>query len=252
MSLPQTYQPDPRPSSQVPEPLVYPASPPRGSGTTLGTIVLAGLGCITVLAGVYYFTKRAVLNKAALKAEDKSFTEGTPQTIAKEIKMAFENDGWWGTDTQRLREALMSLKSQEQWESVKTEYEKLYSTVKTKASLIRDMSDELQSTEYKEMMQIVNSKPAKTGQSVPHLAQWRAWAKRFKAAFDKTYGFLPGTDSDAIDALLNEIPTQQEYINTAVTYKQTYNQNLNDDLKGEAEFGQYTEWIKKINAKPKK
>ena len=33
-------------------------------------------------------------------------------------------------------------------------------------------------------------------------------AKRLKAAFDKSYGFMPGTDEEAIKAVFSEIPTQ--------------------------------------------
>ncbi len=79
-----------------------------------------------------------------------------------------------------------------------------------------------------------------------------AWAKRLKAAFDKVYGFLPGTDADAIVAVFNEIPTQTAFIQTAVSYKKLYGTNMLEDMQSEAEFGQYADWMKIITQKKKK
>jgi hypothetical protein len=100
------------------------------------------------------------------------------------------------------------------------------------------------------MMQIINSKPLKKGQA-PQVNQFRAWAKRLKASFDKDYGFLPGTDSVAVKVTLEEIPTQSAFIKVGVEYKTLYGTNILDDLKGEAEFGQYNEWLQIIVKKRK-
>jgi len=159
--------------------------------------------------------------------------------------MAFDNDGWWGTNTDALREALISVPSQEEWDKIIKSYQKQYNS-----NLIRDMADELQSTEYNEMMQIINAKPVKKGQAPP-VTQYKAWAKRLKAAFDKEYGFLPGTDSVAVKVTLDEIPTQAAFVKVGVEYKTLYGTNLFDDLKSEGEFGQYDEWLQIIVKKRK-
>lgn len=204
-----------------------------------GLLIAAGVG------GTIWLGRKIILDVISNKEELKSFDEGAPATTAKQIKMAFENDGWWGTNTEALRRALMAVASQEEWDSVIQSYQKQYH-----ANLIRDMADELQSTEYNEMMQIIGSKPAKKGQAAP-ATQYRAWAKRLKAAFDKTYGFLPGTDSVAVSVTLQEIPTQAAFVKAGVEYKTLYGTNLFDDLKAEAEFGQYDEWLKIIVNKRK-
>lgn len=201
---------------------------------------------LAVLGGGVYFGRKLILNKVANKEENQSFEDGSSATIAKQIKMAFENDGWWGTNTTALRNALRQISSKDEFVKVQKSYQKLYNS-----NLLKDMSDELQSTEYNEMLQIIAGKPTKKGQT-PTVNAYDAWAKRLKAAFDKVYGFLPGTDSDAIVAVFNEIPTQTAFIQTAVFYKKLYGTNMLDDMKAEAEFGQYADWMKIITTKKKK
>lgn len=225
------------------------ATPPAETWTMKEKLVYGLLGLIGV-GGTIWLGKKIYLNTRANKEENQSFEDGSSATIAKQIKMAFENDGWWGTNTTALRQTLLSVQSQEDWNKVLKSYEKLYSTPTAKANLLKDLSDELQSTEYNEMLQIINSKPKKRGQA-PSGNQYRAWAKRIKAAFDKEYGFLPGTDGDALVATLNEIPTQAAFIKVGVEYKTLYGNNILDDMKSESEFGQYDEWMAIIVKKRK-
>ena len=205
---------------------------------------LIGLG---IVGGGVFFGRKLVLKSVANREEKKSFEDGTPATYAKQIKMAFENDGWWGTDTEKLRTTLRDIPSKQVFLKVQESYKKLYN-----GNMIADMSDELQSTEYNEMMQIIAAKPLKAGAKVsdPNI-KYMAWAKRLKAAFDKVYGFLPGTDAEAIKAVLAEIPTQKAFINTGIIYKKLYGSNVMNELKSEGEFGQYSEWMKIITSKPK-
>ena len=205
---------------------------------------------LVVVGGTVYIARKIYLNRIASKEENKSFSEGSSATVAKQIKMAFENDGWPGTDTVALRNSLRQIPSKDEFEKVKKSYEKLYSSPSSRANLLRDMQSELQTTEYTEMLEIIAAKPQKKGQ-VSALLSYQAWAKRLKAAFDKTYGFLPGTDSEAIVAVFTEIPNQAVFVQVAVAYKNLYGKNLIDDLKSESEFGQYDEWMKIITSKPK-
>ena len=255
MNFPLTYQSakaatESRPTtplpgtSPMPERHSYATTAERDSWTAkekviYGLLIAAGVG------GTIWLGRKIILDAISSKEELKSFDEGTPATIAKQIKMAFENDGWFGTNTESLRQSLIAIASQEEWSSVIKSYQKQYN-----ANLIRDMADELQSTEYNEMMQIINAKPAKKGQA-PAATQYRAWAKRLKASFDKAYGFLPGTDSVAVKVTLEEIPTQAAFVKVGVEYKTLYGRGIFDDLKAEAEFGQYDEWLKIIVNKKK-
>jgi hypothetical protein len=263
LSRPLKYVADSKEPSQVPVPL-FPenSTAPKSQPTTVATEQLPTkeeltvkeklvYGCIALLGigGSAWFITHLVRKKIANAEEKKSFEEGTSATTAKKIKMAFENDGWWGTNTKALREELIAVPSKEEWDKVKKSYEKLYSTPGNIANLITDLSDELQSTEYNEMLQIIGNKPERAGQTTGNM--YRAWAKRFKAAFDKSYGFLPGTDSEAVSVTLREIPTQQALVNTGIEYKKLYSTNLMKDLEAEGEFGQWEEW-KRIIAQKKK
>lgn len=246
-----TYQPQQAPATNEPQhtPAANNAVPTiqqnqHETWTLKEKIIYSLLGLVGV-GGTVWLGRKLVLDARANKEQNQSFEDGSSATIAKQIKMAFENDGWWGTNTTALRDALVSVQSQEDWDKVVKSYQKLYNS-----NLFKDLSDELQSTEYNEMLQIINSKPKKRGQA-PAGNQYRAWAKRLKAAFDKEYGFLPGTDDAAIVATFNEIPTQAAFIQTALEYKKLYGTNMLDDLNGESEWGQYDEWLAIIAKKRK-
>ena len=197
------------------------------------------------MGGTTYFIRKIVLDRIANTEEKRSFEEGSPATYAKQFKMAFENDGWPGTNTIALRNALREISSKEEFGKVLKSYQKLYSS-----NLIKDMSDELQTTEYNEMIQIIEAKPLKKGQA-PGAAAYSAWAKRLKAAFDKSYGFFSGTDDEAIKAVFSEVPTQSAFVQVGAAYKKLYGTNILEDLKSEGEFGQYDEYMKIIISKPK-
>lgn len=234
-----TYQPQP-----VPVQAVQPTQQDKETWTLKEKILFSLLG-VVVVGGTIYIGRKIILDKIANKEENKSFEDGTSATSAKQIKMAFENDGWPGTDTESLRSTLREIPSKEEFAKVVKSYQKLYN-----GNLIKDMSDELQSTEYNEMLQILAAKPDKKGQA-PSPVAYTAWAKRMKAAFDKEYGFFGGTDAEAIIAVFNEIPTQTAFVKVAVEYKRLYGTNMLEDMKSESEFGQYDDWMKIITAKRK-
>lgn len=236
-----TYQPA---TEAFPAMAVKPTQQDKESWTLKEKLLFSLLG-VVVVGGTIYIGRKIILDKIASKEENKSFEDGTSATSAKQIKMAFENDGWPGTDTESMRDTLREIPSKEEFSKVVKSYQKLYN-----GNLIKDMSDELQTTEYNEMLQILAAKPDKKGQA-PSAVAYTAWAKRMKAAFDKEYGFFGGTDAEAIMAVFNEIPTQTAFIKVAVEYKRLYTTNMLDDLKSESEFGQYDDWMKIITAKRK-
>lgn len=203
-----------------------------------------------VLIGGSYFLGRTILRNAAVKREaTKSAKEGSPADYAQRIKMAFENNGWPGTDEEALRAVLREIPSKEV----------LYAMIKSYntggKNMMLDMKSELTTTEYNEMLAIIAGKPEKvSANSVPQLTvgQYTAWAKRLKAAFDYTWwGGLPGTDEDAIKAVFLEIPTQADYDKVAAAYKLQYGQSLADGLKEELELWEYSPMMNIIKNKPK-
>jgi hypothetical protein len=216
----------------------------QDSWTLKEKLVYSLIGFV-VVGGTIWAVRRMVLKRIADKEANKSFEDGTPATYATQIKMAFENDGWPGTNTEALRTALQQISSKEEFAKVRDSYKSHYH-----ANMLDDMKSELQSTEYNEMLQILAAKPDKKGQVSSELV-YRAWAKRMKAAFDKSYGPFPGTDGDAIVAVFTEIPTQGAFVQVAARYKMMYGSNMLDDLKSESEFGQYDTWMKIITTKPR-
>ena len=61
---------------------------------------------IVVIGGSFLIGKSMIRRVKADNEERKTFEDGSAATYAKQIKMAFENDGWGGTDEQALRNVL--------------------------------------------------------------------------------------------------------------------------------------------------
>src|ERR1051326_3624386 len=167
---------------------------------TLKEKLLYAGGTVIVSLGTFFIGRKIIRSTVSNAEEKKTFDENSPATYAKRIKMTFDNDGWFGTNTKELRKILIAIPSKAAITQVANAYQKLYHS-----PMYKDMGEELQSTEYNEMLAIVNAKPdriekKKQGEPAgkPTLKQYDEWAKRLKAAFDKTYGPFPGTDEDAI------------------------------------------------------
>ncbi|TRU49815.1 MAG: hypothetical protein EWV91_07020 [Microcystis aeruginosa Ma_QC_Ca_00000000_S207] len=205
------------------------------------SLAVAGVG------GVIYFGRKWVLSMRSDNEEKKSLDDGSSAAFAKRIKMAFDNDGWWGTNLTELRQALRQIPSKEVFRSTLDSYQTLFNQ-----SMLRDMTEELSSSEYNEMMQIVAGKPDKLVKGAKAPVNTVSLAKRLKAAFDKTYGFIPGTDTEAIKAVFSEIPTQTIYIQVGVSFFKEYGKHLADELKKELGSNGYYNMMKIITSKPKK
>ena len=59
------------------------------------------------------------------------------------------------------------------------------------------------------------------------------------------------TDENAIKAVFLEIPTQEDFKQTAIAYQKIYGNDLIGDLKSELEFWEYGPYMAIINNKPK-
>lgn len=217
----------------------------KGEGMSLkAKIGFAILGAVGV-AGLVYLGSKTIKKIIAAKSDANSFQEGSAATTAKQIKMAFENDGQFGTDTKALRAILVKVKNRKELEDIRKEYQKQFN-----AQLFSDLKSELQSTEYNEMLQIMEGKPEKPGLP-PTPKQYLAWAKRLKAAFDKMYSFIPGTDEAAILAVINELPSQQAFTEVGKAYQREYKRDFIKDFKGELSSGDYYGFMKIVTSKPK-
>jgi hypothetical protein len=207
----------------------------------IGYSFLTALGVTALGFGITQLVKKGI----AKSSDKKSFKAGTPATMATQIGMAFENKGRAGVDIEALRQVMTSIRSDEELQSIRKEYLKQYHT-----ELNNDMKLKLQTNEYNEMLQIMESKPAKPGQAFT-AKQLEAFAKRFKAAFSKTTWGFPDTDEEAIRAIMLELPTQKSFLFVAAIYEKLYGKKLLDELKSELLSYELAEFYETYNRKPK-
>jgi hypothetical protein len=236
--------------SQYPKYYRSSRSQPAMGGLSLKEKLTFGLVGIVLIGGTVIIARNLIRKKLADAEENKSYLDGSAATYAKQLRMAFNNDGWFGTNINAMRQTITRLPSKQIMRQVIDSYQKLYNR-----SLLRDMENELQSTEYNEMLAIISAKPEKYNADTPEqqltVVHYHSWASRLKAAFDKSYGPLPGTDEEAINAVFNQIPTQSAFVQTGIIYKSMYGRDLIADLKGELEFWEYPSYMNIITQKPK-
>lgn len=234
----------PAPTVQ-PEPLVrqQPAIAAQKEKSSIKEVVIYSAIGVVVVGGTIFFVRRAIRNSIANSEEKKSLETDSSATYAKQIKMAFENDGWWGTDEEALRTVLRKIPTKVFFKDVAGSYKKLYAS-----PLTADMQGELTSTEYEEMMMIIASKPEKKGDA-PTL-NYLAWAKRIRAAVSIYYGIFPATDEDAIKAVFLEIPTQAAFKKVKEAYQKEYGDTLMGDLEGDLDQSYIDEFLAINKKKP--
>lgn len=218
----------------------------EADGFNLKQVVGYTLMCgVAVAVGAHYI-KKAIREQKEKKSESKSFESGTIQTTAKQIDMALHN-GVKGANMNELRYLLGKVKSKEEMNAIATEYQ-----TQTGDLMFKEMKEKLQDGEYNELVAINDSKPAKNGQKVAGDAVYKAWAKRFKAAFDYKYLYVfDAVDTDAIDAVFRDIPTQRFFVNVGVAYFKEYKVNLLPTMKERLHSGAYYNYLKILSEKPK-
>ena len=210
-----------------------------------------GIVSLVVLGGSFFIGRSVVRGARSNSEQKKTYDDGSAAAFAQQLKMAFENDNYfgWGTDEDSIRSVIRKVPSKEEFKKVINSYQKLYAK-----SIMADMKNELTATEYNEMLAIIAGKPDRiSGNYKPILTsqQFQAWAKRLKAAFDSTSWFLPGTDEEAIKAVFLEIPTQADFQKLSTLYQTEYGSDLITALKSELEFWEYSSMMEIINKKPK-
>jgi hypothetical protein len=203
---------------------------------------------VVVIGGSFYLGRSIIRKAMSTTEEKKTFISGNPAEYAQQIRMALENDGWWGTDTGSLRQVMVAIPSIAVFKKVMNSYQRLYNR-----SLMLDLKQDLKTTEYNELLAILAGKPARGGGGQPvqlTAQQYQSWAQRLKAAFDRTYGPFTYADEDAIKAVFMEIPTQGAYQQLGVVYKALYGNELDADLRYALAFWEYSPVKKMITDKP--
>jgi hypothetical protein len=221
----------------------------KPGGWTLKEKVVFSLIGLGVGGTMGYFLLRWYRNSKANIEENKSYKEGEPAFYAKKLKMAF--DYTWGTDEEAIREVMKAMPSRAFFKQVMDSY----LSISKGDNLMRDLADELQPSEYTEMLTILAAKP-ETGKTLVSVqvspAQYLSWAKRLKVAFDMQNWIFPGTDTEAVKAVFMEIPTQAAWTEVVKAYNKEYQPNdLMNDLLHELEFYEYSSIMGIIKKKPK-
>lgn len=217
------------------------------NGRAVASRLMLGFGIMGVGGIIAYFVVRKAKKERARHEQAKSFGKDIYATWAKQLKMAFDNDEWWGTDVPMVRYIIKKIPSKDDFDLVEKSYKKQYHR-----ELIPDMADELTKLEYDDMLTILKAKPQtlKDGQKPPKIYDPEGWARRFHNALDYTWlGFMTGTDEDAIRVLFQEIPTQKAFWATAHAYYRMYSVHLWDDLDGDLDWT--IDWRALLKKKPK-
>lgn len=220
------------------------AQPPSNGEMTLKEkaliFSLIALG-VTGIGVAGYKTYRHFASRAS---EKKTFVAGTPATYAKQLRLALENEDRYGIELNEIRNVLRQIKDDEEMNKVRIEYQN-----QTGRVLYLDM-EKLASTEYTELLLIMNGKPKKGQQGISE-EQYRSWAMRLNYGFISKWGWgiLPGTDEDAIKAVLLEIPTKADFARVAQAYEHEYGTPLMDDILGDMEVWEINEIVNIINKK---
>jgi hypothetical protein len=121
----------------------------------LKTIVIYSSLGVGTATGLFFLARHFFRKTLANQSEKRSLEEGDPATYAKQLKMAFDNDNYfgWGTNWEVVKLVFTDLPSKAMYSKVQREYMRLYNK-----SLNADLEDELSSEEYNELIRIVNTK----------------------------------------------------------------------------------------------
>ncbi len=206
-------------------------------GSALG---LTGLALIYFVHNKYWAIREN-------KTRDDSLEEGTSEDYANRIKMAFDNDGWWGTDVPALRVVMLDIPNIRVWENIKKDFRKLSAG----AHLLTEMEKELTKTEWLEMQAIFSTLPSGSSGESGRTFDAGSIAKRINAAVNNVwFGFWTDVDNDAIDKALVEVPTKRDWEDVKDAYQRKYTADLEDVL-DDALWEWYGEdWEAVIESKP--
>src|SRR5689334_5836715 len=78
-------------------------------GITLKEKLAFGLVGIILIGGTVIIARNLIRRRQADTEENKSYVDGTAASYAKQLRMAFNNDGWLGTNINAMREVIIRL-----------------------------------------------------------------------------------------------------------------------------------------------
>lgn len=115
-------------------------------------------GAISLVAatGIFFGVRYLVREVKQDSAANDSLNPGAASNYASRLKMAFDNDMWWGmgTDEELIYTVFREIPSKAVYDDVIKAYSNLYKG----ANLNTDLQDELDTSEYQKVVEILNSK----------------------------------------------------------------------------------------------
>lgn len=125
--------------------------------TKIKVAVIESALALGLAAGVFFTGRYVVRRLKRKRSQNRSLDEGDPSSWALQLKMAFENDNYfgWGTDVEAVKRVFREVPSKSMYAKIQKRYEDLYSS-----NLNADLKSELDSQEMNEVMAIYNSKKA--------------------------------------------------------------------------------------------
>ena len=123
---------------------------------TVSSQVTSTVLAVGAAAGVFLGVRTVVKNFKQGIREQQALIEGNPAAYATQLKMAFENDNYfgWGTDEEAVFSILEAVPSASLMTKVQRAYRDLYGR-----NLAADLKEELATEEFSLALQIINAKP---------------------------------------------------------------------------------------------
>jgi len=205
-----------------------------GSGS-FKTYVLWGILGSAAIATAGYFGYQAIRTIVSNQSGKQSLETGTPAYYAQSIRMGIENNNWAGTDTVKIRQAILEIPDKHTFRKVEDNYKRQYGVM-----LFADLKEHLKTTEMDEMQAIYKVKPERADKNSQPIYDPYAWAIRINAAVHyETWGLLWGTDLEAIKQVMREIPDQKSWDDLAEAYESKYSVSITEDIDGDVSSWDY-------------
>jgi len=119
------------------------------------TLVIYSTLGIGTATGMFYLGRHFYRKVLTNQSQKKSLDEGDPATYATQLKMAFDNDNYfgWGTNTKEVNRVFEQIPSKTMYGKVQKEYFRMYNK-----NLNADLENELSSDEYNAIIRLLNTK----------------------------------------------------------------------------------------------
>jgi hypothetical protein len=125
----------------------------------LKTIVIYGGVGLIIAGGAFVGIRYLIRNYRKNSTAKDSLDYGSASSYATRLKMAFENDNYfgWGTNLTEVSNVFNEISSKDQYAAI----EKAYSALYPGKQLNLDLKDELTTKEYNDVMNTLSYKPQK-------------------------------------------------------------------------------------------